>query len=183
MGSAPGPGPAKLLPTESSTRWSSSVRQIAESLELVVVENGVDVVDDVGLSPEVAIVERLTAVKQVLGVVQHDRAAVGTRVGAAGISGSERPLRGPGQRLQDRGSRVEGHLEAGVHHSLVPLVVQLDGLQQRQELLRRWVEELHFWFRKKSVGSKTFSSAPKMFVFLSSFSSFRCSCAAEAEKN
>ena len=101
------------------------------------VENGVDVVDDVGLSPEVAIVERLTAVKQVLGVVQHDRAAVGTRVGAAGISGSERPLRGPGQRLQDRGSRVEGHLEAGVHHSLVPLVVQLDGLQQRQELLRR----------------------------------------------
>ena len=78
------------------------------------VEDGVDVVDDVGPAPEVSILKGLAAVEDVLRVTQHHRAAVGARVVSARVvlvDPVERPLRGAGQRLEDRGPGGQGHFE------------------------------------------------------------------------
>lgn len=66
------------------------------------VENGVDVVDDVGPSPEVSVLKGTAGVQDVLRVAEHDRAAVRARVVSPRVvlvDPVQRPPRGAGQRL------------------------------------------------------------------------------------
>ena len=94
------------------------------------IQDGVDVVDDVGPPPDVPLEEGFAVVQNMFGVVQHDRAALRTRIGATGVLrvlSVERPLGRTRGRFKGWTSIGDGYLEGGIGDIAVPLVVQLDS--------------------------------------------------------